>query len=880
MKALLNFLFGLWLCLVAFSAGAEVKNVRVTQLNDRVWVKYDLNEEMASDVSALIAVNNRLLQHSSLHITGDIGRDVSPGKDKQFSWEVLQDYPQGLTSEVFISLLSQGKKISENDIVLLSEQQTEIFRRIDTENIDVVAINKRTPFSGNAAKLVTKIDDLLNTNYYQPVDQTLMEKSRYYCARFEEKVGAHALGSGISTEEWDNRWESAKHASPVIGEENHAKYFSCVLNSLDPHSDYLTPDEFRDLKEGTTGVFGGLGIEVGMEKGRVKVISPIEDTPAFHAGIKAGDIIDKIDGTPTLGLTLKEAVKRMRGKPDTQITLTLERGEELQQVVLTLTRAVIKIQSVKSKLLEGGYGYVRITQFQEKTEEALVNTLTQLAQQNRGPLKGLVLDLRNNPGGLLNAAVGVAGAFLPPGQLVASTDGRAHNAKMKLSSRENKAPEWARSVPMVALVNRGSASASEIMAGALQDHQRAVVVGLRSFGKGSLQTVIPMGESAIKLTTALYFTPAGRVVQGSGITPDIVLGQDAASHDEAAAFSRRLLMTPGINNPETRRETADSFEIAEFFTLHKNAVRSNVAIAPAAALAQAASKGLPGRVEEPPEEHRVALVIGNAAYPTSPLRNPVNDARAVSAKLKNLGFQVTLRENVPLKEMMRAITQFGEQLDRKGTIGLFYYAGHGMQVRGKNYLIPVDAQISSEASVRSEAADADSLLEQLAVSDLGIVILDACRNNPFERRFRSGGGGGLAQMDAPKGTLIAYATAPGKVALDGDGRNGLFTQEFLKALDETGLKVEEVFKRVRRQVAGATRDQQIPWESSSLTGDFYFARAVPANPGRASSDAELLFWQSIKDSQDAGDFGSYLRNYPKGQFADIARNRLRKLKAK
>jgi uncharacterized caspase-like protein len=198
-----------------------------------------------------------------------------------------------------------------------------------------------------------------------------------------------------------------------------------------------------------------------------------------------------------------------------------------------------------------------------------------------------------------------------------------------------------------------------------------------------------------------------------------------------------------------------------------------------------------------------------------------------------------------------------------------------MQVRGKNYLIPVDAQISSEASVRSEAVDVDSLLEQLATSALGIVILDACRNNPFERRFR-GASGGLAQMDAPKGTLIAYATAPGKVASDGDGRNGLYTQEFLRMLDEPGLKVEDVFKRVRRRVADATADQQVPWESSSLTGDFYFVRGAQEAEGRAP-DAELLFWQSIRESRDAEDFSAYLKKYPDGQFADIAKNRLKAL---
>lgn len=220
---------------------------------------------------------------------------------------------------------------------------------------------------------------------------------------------------------------------------------------------------------------------------------------------------------------------------------------------------------------------------------------------------------------------------------------------------------------------------------------------------------------------------------------------------------------------------------------------------------------------------RLALVVGNAAYPGSPLENPVNDARAIAISLKELGFNVTALANLSQREFNRAITIFGEQLT-PNTVALFYYAGHGMQVRGKNYLIPVDAQIHTEAGVKSEAVDVDTLLEhfQSAGSPLNIVILDACRNNPFERRFRSTVGAGLAQMDAPKGTLVAYATAPGKTALDGEGANGVYTTELLRAVRHPGLKVEDVFKQVRIRVAALTADQQMPWEASSLTGDFYF----------------------------------------------------------
>jgi hypothetical protein len=268
-------------------------------------------------------------------------------------------------------------------------------------------------------------------------------------------------------------------------------------------------------------------------------------------------------------------------------------------------------------------------------------------------------------------------------------------------------------------------------------------------------------------------------------------------------------------------------------------------------------------------EKRVALVIGNAAYKDAPLKNPVNDARAMAAALQKLGFEVVKRENATQKDMNRAISEFDRRL-AGGGVGLFYYAGHGMQVRGRNYLLPVDAEISSEASVRNESIDVDQVLDAIgsAKDALSMVILDACRNNPFERRFRSSVGNGLAQVEAPKGALIAYATAPGKVAADGDGANGLYTAELLRAMDEPGLRVEDVFKRVRARVSSATADLQVPWEASSLVGDFYFKRGD--NPA-----VELAFWQAIQTSGDPGDFRGYLDKYPNGQFAVIARNRLR-----
>src|SRR5919205_1808350 len=306
-----------------------------------------------------------------------------------------------------------------------------------------------------------------------------------------------------------------------------------MLTGLDPHSAYLDAEAFRELQVGTQGQFGGLGIEVGMEDGFVKVISPIEDTPAFKAGIKPNDLIVKLDDTPVKGMTLNDAVKRMRGKPNTQITLTLTRKGETAPIIVTLTRAVIRVQSVKSKMIEPGYAWVRVAQFQEATPESLVKHLENLFKQ--GQVKGLVLDLRNDPGGLLHGAVAVSAAFLPAKSLVVSTDGRAEDARKKFyASPDDYArrsedvlkslPAAVKTVPMVVLVNGGSASASEIVAGALQDHKRAKVGGTETFGEGSVQTIMPLGNNtAIKLTTARYYTPGGRSIQALGITPDVIV---------------------------------------------------------------------------------------------------------------------------------------------------------------------------------------------------------------------------------------------------------------------------------------------------------------------------------------------------------------------
>ena len=295
-----------------------------------------------------------------------------------------------------------------------------------------------------------------------------------------------------------------------------------MLSNLDPHSAYLGPDDFAQLQEDTSGEFGGLGIEVGMEDTFVKVVSPIDDTPASKAGVQAGDLIVKINGQPTRGQTMTEAVDKMRGKVGQKITLTLVRGGGTPFDV-TLTRAIIRTKSVRSQLLENGYGYIRITQFQVKTGEEVSKALADLRKENGNKkLNGIVLDLRNNPGGVLQAAVEVVDHFITKG-LIVYTKGRIANSELRFSATGHDESE---AVPMVVLINGGSASASEIVAGALQDQKRAVLMGTTSFGKGSVQTVLPLSnDRALKITTALYFTPNGRSIQAQGIIPDVEVRQ-------------------------------------------------------------------------------------------------------------------------------------------------------------------------------------------------------------------------------------------------------------------------------------------------------------------------------------------------------------------
>lgn len=360
-----------------------------------------------------------------------------------------------------------------------------------------------------------------------------------------------------------------------------------MLSNLDPHSTYLGPEDFRELQESTSGEFSGIGIEVGMEDGMFRVVAPIDDTPAAAAGIESGDLIIKIDGKPTSNLSMMDVVEMLRGKVGTTVELTLVRNDD-EPFDLELTRANIPVKSVKSLLLDNGYGYLRISQFQVNTGEEVGNALAQLKKDNDGKqLKGLILDLRNNPGGVVQAAVEVSDHFLKKG-LIVYTKGRIPNSEMRFSADPLDASEG---VPLVILINGGSASASEIVAGALQDHKRGIVMGTESFGKGSVQTVLPLtNERALKLTTALYFTPNGRSIQAQGITPDIEVKpakltreKDRESYKEADLAGHLGNGNGGADKPSSKsakpaaRPQDDDYQLGQALNLLKglNATRSN-----------------------------------------------------------------------------------------------------------------------------------------------------------------------------------------------------------------------------------------------------------------------------------------------------------------
>ncbi|TDS83982.1 S41 family peptidase [Comamonas sp. JUb58] len=346
---------------------------------------------------------------------------------------------------------------------------------------------------------------------------------------------------------------------------------SGMVSGLDPHSQYFDKKSFREFQEGTSGKFVGVGIEITQEDGLIRIVSPIEGSPADLAGLKTNDLITKIDDTAVKGLSLNDAVKRMRGEPNTKVTLTILRKDESRSFPVTITRTEIKTQSVKAKMIEPGYGWVRVSQFQERTVDDFVRKVDDLYKQDPN-MKGLVLDLRNDPGGLLDAAVAISAAFLQPNVTVVTTDGQLAESKAifraspefyarRGSDPIKSLPAAIKNIPLVVLVNEGSASASEIVSGALQDHKRATIMGAQTFGKGSVQTVRPLGpDTGIKLTTARYYTPSGKSIQAKGIVPDIMVDESAEGDLFAALRTREADLEKHLSSgqgPEVKDEARE-----------------------------------------------------------------------------------------------------------------------------------------------------------------------------------------------------------------------------------------------------------------------------------------------------------------------------------
>ncbi|HAT1774828.1 S41 family peptidase [Legionella pneumophila] len=368
------------------------------------------------------------------------------------------------------------------------------------------------------------------------------------------------------------------YVKPVDDKELFDNAIRGMLTGLDPHSSYLNEEEFKELQTSTSGEFGGLGIEVTMEEGVVKVITPLVDTPAFKAGIKSGDYIIKLGKDSVQGLSLKDAVNLMRGKPGTTIELTILRKGVNKPLTFDLIREVIQIKSVKSKMLSEGYGYIRLTQFQALTGKDMIKAIEQLKQQAGGKLKGLVLDLRNNPGGLLDSAIQVSDAFLGNDkagkqEMIVYTEGRLPGSKFTALANPGDVLDNA---PIVVLINNGSASASEIVAGALKDNKRAIILGTKSFGKGSVQTVLPLdGKTGIKLTTALYYTPSGVSIQAKGIIPDIIVEEvdvpkNAVKKDTLAGFTEADLNGHLINKDNSENTESKNNQIQTGDLIHED----------------------------------------------------------------------------------------------------------------------------------------------------------------------------------------------------------------------------------------------------------------------------------------------------------------------
>ena len=566
-----------------------------------------------------------------------------------------------------------------------------------------------------------------------------------------------------------------------------------MLTSLDAHSIYLDPPTFKAMRAQNAGKFGGVGLEVTMKNGELRVVSAIDGTPAAKAGILADDFVQAIDGVPTAGGKLGDLVAKMRGAVGTPVTLTIVRRGIDAPFPVRLERAIITVQAVRQRL-EGDLGYIRISIFNAQVTNELAAALAALQANGGGDrIKGYILDLRNNSGGLLDQAVSAADDFLDSGE-ISSMRGRTSDKDQRFNA---KLGDLANRKPVVVLVNHGTASGSEIVAGALQDHLRASLIGARTFGEGTVQTLFTLGAwGALKLTTSRFYTPSGHGIEGIGIIPDVLVEAGDGKAGESPAEDRQLQ--------------------AAIARLHGVPLPS-IAVAPAPAAA--AGK-------------RVALVIGNSAYAAvGALANPLHDAEAIATALKGDGFEVTTIDNLTRADFLAAINGFGDRA-ASADWAVIYYAGHGLQLDGVNYVVPTDARLLADRDVQDEAIALDRVIAAVSgARKLGLVVVDACRNNPFlvKMRFTATARGaltrGLARVATEGTTLVEFSARDGQEALDGDATgNSPFAAALAKRMATPGLEVGKLLREIREDVLAATENRQEPMFSGSLPAEDMFFR--------------------------------------------------------
>jgi carboxyl-terminal processing protease len=540
---------------VTLSYAAVVKEVKSSQVGSRMLFEYEFSGQATEEgkVGIDITVGGQTYSSDKLHLEGDFGK-IKAGKAKKLWWNVLQDFPKGISGEMYFDIHSVD--ITEKDLSKANKLQL-VDDAIHSMNADSSELLNNISYPEKLKTLSDSIDSIVIKSHVDELNVSSLNKAKIYCAA---SINSQKPGETITPDELITLASKSK----TISDDNYEKFINCFLGSFDSHSSWMSAEAYQFMKTDTKGAFSGVGIEITIKDQVLTVISPIEDSPAYKAGIQAGDQIVKIDDAPTKDMDITNAVKRMRGLKGTKVTLTVLREGSDKPREFALTRNTILVKSVKYRSLKPGYGYVRISQFQEKTSDDLAKALDVLKSENQGKLRGLVLDLRNDPGGLLDQAVRVVERFVDAGELIVYTKGKESDSNMRFTSKSgDKQPGY----PIVVLINSGSASASEIVTGALQDHKRAIVMGRRSFGKGSVQTIIPLTDgSGLRLTTSRYFTPSGRSIHGTGITPDLVLKNVVPTQDNDAdiLFAEKFLQeSEGVAGYDKRVEMAKNLKRQE-----------------------------------------------------------------------------------------------------------------------------------------------------------------------------------------------------------------------------------------------------------------------------------------------------------------------------